>query len=117
MAVAWPVSLQDKVNEESFAFNYGETVIRSSNDVGPVKMRRRFTRPVNTLTVSIDLTTAEFTTFSYFYNTSTNGGVSPFEFNHPITGVLTQFRFTGAPAVSSLGGGHFQVAMGWEELP
>ena len=116
MAVAWPVTLQDKVNEDSFAHQIGETVLRSSNETGPVKVRRRFTRPINTFNVSIDLTVAEYSTFYYFYNTTLNGGVTPFDFVNPITGVLNEYRFTGAPAFSSLGGGHFRVTMGWEQL-
>ena len=117
MAVAWPVSLQDKVNEDSFNLKLGDTTIRSNPDVGPVKVRRRFTRPIDTFTVSIDLTVTEYSTFYYFFNTTTNGGVTPFTFVHPITGVLKEFRFTGAPSISSIGGGNFRATMGWEELP
>lgn len=117
MAVPWPSGLQDKVNEVGFSHAIGETVLRSENDTGPVKVRRRFTRSVDTFSVSIDLTVAEYSTFTYFYHTTTAGGVTPFTFVNPITGVSNEFRFTGPPTFSSLGGGHFRANMGWEQLP
>lgn len=116
MGVAWPVSLQNIVNEESFSFNFGETVIRSDMDVGPQKLRRVSTRPINKLTVSIDVTTSQFSDFKTFFNTTINGGVTRFNFNHPLTGISTEFRFAGPPQVSSLGGGNFRIQMEWEEM-
>lgn len=116
MAVAWPVSLQDKVNESGFSHKIGETVIRSDMDTGPRKMRRRFTRPINTFSTSIDLTTSEFSDFMTFFNTTINGGTTRFEFNHPITGELKEFRFAGPPEFRSIGGGNFTVSMEWEEM-
>ena len=117
MAVAWPGALQDKLNEQSFGIRKGSTTIRSDMDTGPAKVRRRFTRSVDMFTASIDLTTSEFSTFETFFNTTINGGVTIFEFDHPITGVLTNFRFVGDPEYSSIGGGNFRVSMVWEKMP
>lgn len=116
MAVAWPVSLQDKVNEDSFSYEVGETVLRSDMDVGPQKLRRISTRPIDKMTVSINVTVDQWQDFMTFYNTTTNGGTLRFEFNHPITQVLTEFRFASVPRTSSLGGGNFMVVMDWEVM-
>ena len=117
MAEAWPISLQDKLNEDAFGLDIGETVLRSDMDVGPAKVRRRMTKSVDTLTCSIDVTTSEYSTFLYFFDTTLNGGVNQFTFDHPITGAPTDFRFGGPPQIRSIGGGNFRVTMRWEQLP
>jgi hypothetical protein len=116
MAVAWPVSLQDKLNEDSFSFQIGETVLRSDMDVGPVKVRRRMTKSTDLVTCSINVTSGEYSVFKTFYDVTLNGGVTLFTFNHPITGAPQDFRFVGAPSVRSIGGGNYVVSMVWEIL-
>ncbi len=115
--VPWPTTLQDLLNTDSFGYKFGETAIRSEMDIGPAKVRRRFTRPVDTMTATINITTAQFPIFYYFYNTSLNGGVNMFSFIHPITRVPMEARFVSAPALSPLGGEVFRVSMEWEILP
>jgi|TARA_R110000851_G_scaffold91621_1_gene199973 hypothetical protein len=119
MAIQWPASLQDKVNTGGYSLSLGDTVIRSKMDVGPVKTRRRNTRGVDDHAISIWVTGAEYTTLITFYKTTTAGGTLPFEFEHPITKVLTDFRFNGPPKFVPVGsnGIDFQVSMSWEELP
>lgn len=117
MAIPWPSSLQQLVNQQSFVAKWGETVIRSDMDIGPAKVRRRFTRPIDTYTVNINLTITDYNNLYNFYNSTLNGGVNTFEFNHPITGVLTTFRFLAPPQVSPMGGTTFQATMEWEALP
>ena len=116
MAVPWPSQLQQLVNEQSFSYNFGETVLRSDVDIGPKKLRRRYTRPINTASVSIDLTVAQYNIFYTFFFTTINAGVTPFELAHPITGVLKEWRFTEPPVVRPIGGINFTVNMSWEEL-
>jgi hypothetical protein len=116
VATPWPVTLQQKLNERGFAYAVGETVIRTEMDVGPVKVRRRSTRPIDKIKGSINLTTDEYDTLQYFFNTTLNGGTERFSFNHPITGVSTEFRFTGPISYSSIGGGNFVADMEWEVM-
>ncbi len=116
MSVPWLASLQQLVNEQSFSYKHGETLIRSEVDVGPKKVRRRFTRPIDEVSVSINLTTDEFSDFKTFFDTTINGGATIFELNHPITGVLTNFRFMAPPEVRPLGGTTFQLSMQWEVI-
>ena len=115
-AQPWPVSLQDKVNQENFGLSIGETVVRSPTDVGPGKTRRRSTRPRDNYTVSINVTAAEYSTFRTFYDTTINGGAGTFTFNNPITGVLEEYRMTNTPSLRNLGYGTFVVNMVWESL-
>jgi hypothetical protein len=116
MAQSWPGTLQDKLSEANFSYTIEDTALRSDMDIGPQKVRRRFTKPINSLTGSIYLTSLEYTTFYNFYNTTLDGGTLPFEFNHPITNELKEWRFKGPSRVSSIGGGNFIVDFTWEEL-
>lgn len=117
MAETWPTALQSKLNEASFSFEIGDTLLRTQNQMGPAKVRRLMTKSVDVLSGSIDLTVAEYSTFFYFFDTTLNGGVKTFNFNHPITGSAEEFRFVGTPTFSSLGGGNFRVTFRWEILP
>ena len=117
MAVAWPSTLQQLLSEANFSIAEGDTVIRSDMDIGPQKVRRRFTQGIDLLTASIYLTNAQYTIFKNFYRTSLNGGVLTFEFNHPIEGDLREYRFKAPPQFSSIGGDNYVVQLSWEELP
>lgn len=117
MAQAWPGTLQQLLSEANFGIAKGETTIRSDMDIGPKKVRRRFTKGVDIFTASIYLTVTQFTLFETFYDTTLSGGSLPFTFNHPITGVATDFRFASEPVYRSIGGGNFTVDFNWEKLP
>jgi hypothetical protein len=117
MAQAWPGTLQQLLSEANFGEETGETVLRTDMDVGPRKFRRRFTHSIDVFSASIYLTVSQYTIFKNFYNTTLNGGSIPFTFNHPITQDATDFRFSGTPKYTSLGGGQFMVAFQWETVP
>jgi hypothetical protein len=115
MPVAWPATLQDKVNSDSFNLALGETRIKSDMDVGPAKYRRRFTKGIDIFSVSIILeTVSEYNDFYNFFDTDLNGGIEEFNYNHPITGVASVFKFASTPSLRSLGAGVFSVSMEWE---
>jgi hypothetical protein len=117
MAVAWPGTLQQLLSEANFGLEIGETVLRSDMEVGPQKVRRRFTHPINKFSASIYLTTAQYSIFYEFFNTDLNGGALSFNFDHPITQVESEFRFRSPPKISSIGGGQFMATFEWEEIP
>lgn len=117
MAAQWPTSLQQFFSEENFGFTIGDTTVVSDNDIGPKKRRRRFSRSVDRMTASIFLTTAQYSVFRSFFDTTLAGGVLAFEFPHPITGVLTEFKFEPEPQIVSLGGGQFRVSFTLEVQP
>lgn len=117
MAQSWPLTLQQLLNESSFGIQKGETVIRSEMDVGPAKVRRRFTKSVDTFTGSIWVDATQYVTFENFYDTTLNGGTLPFTFPHPLTQVPVDFRFKSPPKYTPVGSGTFEVTMEWEKLP
>ena len=82
MAVAWPISLQDCVNEDNFGNE--KLVLRTDMDCQLQKIYKAL--------IAFHLSTSRGTPYSKpFYNTSLNGRVL---FIHP---VLTEFRFVGVP--------------------
>lgn len=118
MAQPWPGSLQQFFSEDNFSEELDGGVIRTDMDVGPAKTRRRYTKGVNPMSVSIYLNGAsEYTIFTTFFNTTLAGGSLPFTHDHPITGTPTDFRFKAGPRISSLGGGQFIARFDLEELP
>lgn len=113
----WPVSLQQRLNTTSFEVRVGKTTVRTDMDVGPAKVRSRFTDAVDVYICSVDLDYADYSTFLTFYKTTLNNGVNQFTFIDPFTLVSTAFRFAEDPLIRPLGGRVFQISMSWERLP
>jgi hypothetical protein len=120
MPEQWPLSLQQLLEEASFNYSKGDTVIRSEMEVGPAKVRRRFTKSIDRINGQITINQRDlnqFNTLENFFDTTLNGGTKPFYFDHPITGVPSIFRFVGPFNVVSQGGGIFTAQFVWEKLP
>jgi len=117
MAEVFPSELQQLLNEEGFSQKLGDTSIRSDVDTGLAKVRQRFTKPVDTFSCTIDLERDDYSTLITFYRTTLSGGTKTFNYDHPITGSVSEFRFTGPPTMSPKGGLWFRVNMQWEEIP
>lgn len=109
-----PLSLQQILNEASWGYSKGETVLKSDMEVGPPKRRRRTTKSVDIMSCSITVDAAEYATFENFYDTTIAAGTIPFIFNHPIKGTYAEWKFDGSFRASSLGAGIFQISMTWE---
>lgn len=115
----WPASLQQILNADSFQVSFGNTTIRSDMDVGPAKVRSRFTDAVDIYTCGVNITYDQYTTLSDFYKTILNNGALPFTFDDPFTGSPESFRFVSPPTLAPLGQGGFafRVSMSWEKMP
>lgn len=113
---SWPISLQQKLNADSFQMKYGKTALRTDMEVGPAKVRSRFTDAVDLYTCSVLLDMTEKTTFDTFFKTTLNNGINSFLFNDPFTGSPATFRFSDEPTLRPLGGLTFQLSMAWEKL-
>lgn len=117
MAVTFPVALQTLLNEAEFGFGFGDTTVTSSVDVGQAKKRSRYTKGIDEVKASIDLHKDDFELLETFYKTSLGNGVLTFNYNHPITGALTEFRFKEPPSLVPMGGEYFRVSFAWEIMP
>jgi hypothetical protein len=115
--VTWPSQLQDFWNEANFGLDAGDTTLRTQMDAGQAKVRRKYTKAIDSFSGSINVTAAQYAVFKTFFNTSLNGGVNTFYFDHPIEETQSVFRFVGSYKLSSLGGGQFLISFVWEEMP
>lgn len=117
MAETWPSGLQQFLNENGFGYETGTTSIRTENEIGPAKVRRIMTKSTDSMTCSINVTTAQYAILNHFYDITLNGGVKSFNFVHPLEGTLAEFRMVEPPSYRSIGGGNFIASMRWEKLP
>lgn len=117
MAEIFPVELQDKLNEAGFSETIGGTAIETEMGVGLPKKRQRFTKGIDTFTCNINLEKDDYSILSNFFKTTLAGGVKTFLYDHPITGVESEFQFIGEPAISPMGGLWFRVNMNWRLIP
>lgn len=117
MASEWPAVLQQKILESGFGLGIGGTTLTTDMDIGLPKKRRRYTKGVDGFNTTIHLKDDLYQTFYDFYNTTLNGGVGYFLFDHPITGEEREFQFADDPGISSLGGKVFSVRMVWRLIP
>ncbi len=116
MAETWPVGLQQKLNAEGFQVKFGNTAMRTDMDVGPAKVRSRFTDAIDVYTCTIFLDYSDYSTFRTFFKTTLNNGVNRFDFTDPFTNTSAEFRFAEEPDISPIGGTVFRVGMTWEKM-
>lgn len=114
MAQLWPAQLQDYLNEDSFRYAFGNTVIKTEMEVGPPKRRRRSTEAIDSISCTIDMEYDDISILKNFYDTTLNGGVDSFEFTDPFTLTTKEYKFDGPPQVRPIGGRWFRVSMVWE---
>jgi hypothetical protein len=96
----WPVSLTRTPRVSSLSEEAPDVLIRSEVDVGPSKVRRRFTGDRRKFSIEIDLRRSELAIFDeWFLNNSTGagGGSRSFSWKLPRTGATADFRFLSVP--------------------
>ena len=79
--------------------------IRSPNEVGPPKQRRRYSATARQLSGSMLFTLAQRSTFEVFYQTTINEGADAFDFVDPADGSTVSVRFIEPPAFTHVSGG------------
>lgn len=117
----WPAQLAQKVQAAGFQYAPGQTRIATEMDVGPKKVRSRFTDAVDTYQCQVTLDFDDVQTFKTFYKTTLSNGTLPFLFVDPFDEVEVAFRFTPQqdPVIRPFGNGgrEFVLSMDWERLP
>ena len=117
MAEPFPVELQDKFNQAGFNYTLGDTTTTTEVEVGLPKKRQRYTQAIDEIKGTIDLEYADFNILLSFYRSTLAGGTKTFNYNHPMTGVESEFRFEKPPTISPIGGVWFRVSFQWIEMP
>jgi hypothetical protein len=116
---SWPVSLQQLLNQDGFEYRPGNTRVSSGTDVGPSKVRSRFTDAVDIYTGEVVLDFDQVATFKTFYKTTIGNGTLPFLFEDPFTGdeIAVRFLPDNDPSIRPLGGRVFTLNFTWEVMP
>jgi hypothetical protein len=110
----WPSTLQSLPNQD-YSQEIIDGVIRSQNDVGASQARPRFTRTRMKSTLTIWVTSAQYTTFMDFYNTTIAQGSLPFYWTNPITGVQNTVKFLAPPKINAVNSIRWSVQCQLEE--
>ena len=71
--------------------------VRTQNDAGPTKMRRRFTAATRDVTVPIVMCGAQRVVFDAFYVFTLQEGTLAFDWEDPVTDTVVSFRFRPPP--------------------
>jgi hypothetical protein len=114
MAITWPTTLPDCA--ESWEEQAVPVTIRTSMDVGPPKVRRRYTRTMRNVRVGFTMTHAEAMALREFFEVDTQGGVLEHAFRHPFNNAIESFRFVEPPSIANLGAMACSVSCSWEQL-
>ena len=117
MAESFPSTLQQLLNEEGFTQTLGSTIVRSNVDTGLAKTRQRYTKAVDKFSCTINLQKDDYNTLITFFRTTLAGGSLTFNYDHPFTGLESEFRFLKEPSMRPKGALWFTVNMQWEEVP
>ena len=117
MAVAnWPVGLPVELLQRGYSHETANSLLRSSMEVGPSKVRRRHTAGVENVTGNMLLTEAQLGILRTFFDTTLAYGSLRFAASDPVSLVAREFRFT-APIKWTMVSGFYDVSFEFEILP
>lgn len=113
----WPTGLPQRPLADGFTESPQSNVVRSDMDVGPAKMRRRYTATVRTYSMELLLSTSQVATLETFYRT-TLAEVDPFDWTDHRTGSAASYRFRSPPAYTEAGApDYWRTTLDLEVLP
>lgn len=113
----WPSTLPQRATRDGFQESADGVVLRSTVDVGPAKLRPRYTAEVKVFACALVLDSTQVATLETFYETTTVFGTGPFDWVHPRTEAAASLRFRNRPTYSALGAGRFRASFALELLP
>ena len=114
----WPVGLPQLPLGGDFTEKPPNLTLRSQTDIGPAKVRKRYTAGPRQITPVFRLTSAEVAVFDDFYLNQINGGADQFTWVNPRTNASAQLRiFSDTVEYKHVGADVWDVAMTMEILP
>ncbi len=93
----WPSDLPMEPMYDGFQEVPPRTVLRTTMDAGPVKVRRRYTANIRLIKCRFSLTKDEVAILDLFFTDVAEGGSVPFTWTHPRTGDAVLARFGTEP--------------------
>lgn len=115
MAAAWPASLPQRALARGYTEAPDPTItIRSSVEVGPAKLRPRYSVATRIFTIPLVLTVAQLDTLDLFWTSTLSFGSLPFDWVHMRTLAAYSYQFRAYPDPQVLSGRHFRVDLALE---
>lgn len=114
MAIAWPSGAPQFA--ESWQEQDQPVTVRTEMDVGPPKVRRRYTRTMRLMNVGFVGTHEQWNALKEFYEIDCQGGVEFHTFRHPYENTLQDFRFREAPSSTNMSALGVTINCVWEQL-
>lgn len=114
---AWPGTLPQQFEQEGYQETFPKVTIRTEMDVGPAKLRKRYTAAIKPFVGQMFMTPEQVETLETFFEVTTAYGSLAFDWENPRTGVAASCRFVGEPQLEAVEGGDFKVTIQIEILP
>jgi hypothetical protein len=114
-ALSWPAELPETILLEGLSAKQKSNVIRTEMDAGPQKARRRYTAASKIFTGRMILDSYQRGLLEHFYHQVLGDGVLRFNFTHPQTLAVQEFRFADDYTETSMDG-LFEISVSLERL-
>lgn len=101
--IGWPPYLPQLAEVE---FEVPDTRLQSQTDIGPAKIRNRYTFAPVQVSGRLVLNAQQTVEFMAFYSTTLKSGTLTFNWQHPVTDVLHEMRFKSVGKFSLFKTGH-----------
>lgn len=118
MAVpAWDSALPQVMELNDYTGSFEDNLIQSDPDMGPSKVRRRYTAGVKPLSGVVIMNKTQFGVFKTFYTSTLLSGALRFSWTEPpFHTEPCEMRFTEVPSWTMVGD-HYRVSISLEILP
>ena len=114
--VSWPSTLPQHLLVQGFGQSLPEGRVRSANDVGPPKVRRRSSQNIYIITGQMVMTFDQWADLQTFVNSTTGGGTLPFLFRDPLSKIEPKLEIDFTAGTALIQGMPLLVRFG-ETLP
>lgn len=112
---SWPTTLPEYVLERGFGEQLLDQTMESTIEVGPPKVRRRFSKDIRRMTnLQLAMDADQVEIFITFWKDTLKGGSLPFDWVHPRTQAAQTYYFRNPAPVVSGGAGKYYVAFNLE---
>lgn len=100
----WPIQLPRQSSAGEISAE--PALLRTEMEVGPPKVRLRTTKErVLVRFAQVPFTVDQWERFEEFWREDLGGGALTFDWEHPVTSEVVEYRFTEKPRFQSFGGG------------
>lgn len=116
-SITWPSTLPQSIQRGSYQETLPNVSVRTQMDVGPPKMRRRFTAGYTPIQAEILISKTQAATLETFYNDTSVGGTLAFDWINHRTGSSAEYRFVKPPVYIPMGYERYRARLVLEILP